>query len=381
MDRNLELEVSLYDSIESIEQLNPEWIALHRRCSRPSIFNSFEFQYLALDTFATPPDRVFFLVVRQRHNNQLVAIFPFIQSPTRWHRIDFNIITYAGLEVVDKPYPIIDRELEPEAWRAAFDYLKLRRDVWHFIDFLEVEAGLHAPSAVKRSFTIGRYLRRQSLDAKSPIIDLESDWKEFSDKHSKMRKRTRRMERSFGNRLVFKFLANPEDYDSCLNEYINLESKSWKYKERIGISRSERDLRFHRKLFETLAKNAQLFFGFLYIDDQLVSAEIAYSFGDTIYFTHGCFDGSYKSYSPGMVSTSLFIQRFHNGAYKSGDFLGGFSPYIDPWASRIVTSNRLTVAKVCPKVLLGLVFAFYSKTRKKLLQHPFNRKAYIAKFR
>jgi len=374
MTSKVKLYVSICDTIESIGRLESEWSALHVHCSRSTIFNSFDFLYLAVQEFATAGETLLFITVRHPADNRLVAVFPFKICPFEWRGLDFKLITYAGLDVTDKVYPVIENGEEPEAWHAAFSHIKSIREVWHFIDLFEVERGLYAALAVRRAFLPGRYIRRQSPDIQSPIVDLACDWQSFSGRHPKMRKRIKRMKRQFGAGFEFKCICDPAAYESCLNQYLMLESRSWRKKTAVGISQSKQNISFHRRLFETLAEKSQLFFGFLYIEGQLVAAEIAYTHDNTVYFTHGCYDESFKKYSPGMVSVSLFLKNFFNGQYKDGDFLGGFAHYINPWASHIVLSDRITVARVTPKVLLGFVFAVRAKLKLQNLPSFFKKK-------
>jgi CelD/BcsL family acetyltransferase involved in cellulose biosynthesis len=197
-----------------------------------------------------------------------------------------------------------------------------------------------------------------------------------------MRKRIERMKKQFGAGFEFKHICDPAAHESCLNQYLKLESRSWRKNTAVGISQSEQNISFHRRLFDALAQKSQLFFGFLYIEGELVAAEIAYTHDNTVYFTHGCYDESFKKFSPGMVSVSLFLKGFFNGQYKNGDFLGGFAHYINPWADHIVLSDRITVARVTPKVLLGCVFAVRAKLKLKLQNLPgfFRRISYVKAF-
>ncbi len=357
----LKLKITKVNSIEAVRLIQDEWNDLHSRCSYRSIYNSFDYLYLACTSVFFPSDELYFLLVRFADSGKLVAIFPFRLTNLYWHRVKFNIIIYAGLNEADKPYPIIDSQFEKESWHIAIKYIKGEKNQWHFLELIEIYEGLLAPQILANEFSSIFYYKKLSCDVKSPIFDLNVSWPAFWSKHRKMRKKVRKIQADFADKMQFRVFNNVDTWNDCLRDYIKLESRSWKADKKIGISRSTKYIDFYRQFFERLAAQNKLFFGFLYIGEQLVSAEIAYSCGDTVYFSHGAFDRTFGKYSPGMVSTSLFLKYFHESSYSKGDFLGGFSHYINPWASCIVPSYNQTIYRVTPKLAVAYVLGIVAK--------------------
>ncbi|MET1254886.1 GNAT family N-acetyltransferase [Aliikangiella maris] len=347
-----DLQLSCCETLESIEMLKQEWQQLHQQCTYPSIYNSYDFIYTAIKYFCTPSDEIFVIAIRNnRQNGQLVGVFPFLISDYQWHHAKFRAVVYAGLNEADKMYPIILKDVEKSAWPKLFQFLKLQKKRWQFFELVEVRKDFHARKAIKKYFPSG-YLKKRNEDVYSPIVDLTETWEVFWNKHRKMRKRVRKMENDFGEAFSFKVYAEPEAAMTHLDEYIQLEQRSWKASEKVGISKSQNNLEFYREFFAQLAEKNRLYFGFLYQGERLVSAEIAYTLGHTVYFSHGCYDLEFRHYSPGMVSTSLFLKNFFNVGYKNGDFLGGFAYYINPWAKTLLSSDNLIVAKITPTIVL-----------------------------
>jgi CelD/BcsL family acetyltransferase involved in cellulose biosynthesis len=187
--------------------------------------------------------------------------------------------------------------------------------------------------------------------------------------HKKMRKKKRRMQRDFKDLLHFSI--NQRDWQWCLKQYASLEEKSWK-KGKVGISKNLETLNFYTRLFKRLHAAGDLYFGILTVDDVPVSAEIAYTCNKTVYFCHGCYDQAFKKYSPGMVSTSFFLEYFFNTNYTRGDFLCGFAGYLNDWSDTIIATNRIDIFNKRPGIqmmfaLQHLKHTYYSPMKKRLL--------------
>jgi hypothetical protein len=359
----LNLELSKIDNFKQLASLENEWCELHSRCSYPSIFNSFDYLYSACVHFQVRQEELYILLVRNLDTNKLVAIFPFCLTNFHWHRIKFNVIIYAGLNEADKPYPIIDGQFEEAAWKIAIAHIKKDSNKWNFLELVEIQEGLNALEILIREFKMIKFHKKVRNDVESPIFELNISWLEFWDKHKKMRKRIRKMESDFPQNMEFKVYTDIEELDYCMRNYIELESRSWKAAKKIGVSSSVKKLKFYSDFFKRLSSHNQLFFGFLYVDEKLVSAEIAYTQNTNVYFSHGVFDKVYAKYSPGMVSTSLFLKYFIESEYKKGDFLGGFAHYVNPWASQLIKSNNITIYRLTPKLIIAFILgktAYYT---------------------
>ncbi len=344
-------QLSLAQSHQAIFALKPEWEELHQRCSCPTIYNSFDFVFTSIKHFSVATDELFFICLRAQTDQSLVAIFPFSLSDYYWRMGKFRSILLAGREESDKAYPIIEKHLEAVVWPEVLRFLTEHKKRWQFLDFEEVRENSAAQQALEKQFKSG-YLVHSNADAVSPIIDLSQSWDEFWAEHRKMRKRVRKIESVFADEFKFEVVSEQHLLMQALEDYIELEKRSWKSKAKVGIGKSPTTIAFYREYFEILAENNQLEFAFLSKADELVSAEIAYTFGSTVYFSHGCYSSSFKSLSPGMVSTCLFLKHYFGKNYQDGDFLGGFAQYINPWASQLMPSSNLIVIRIGFKTVL-----------------------------
>jgi CelD/BcsL family acetyltransferase involved in cellulose biosynthesis len=348
------------EDIDTVERLGDEWRGLHARSRYRSVYNSHDFVAACIRGFRDTDIRT--LVLTARKDGELVAVFPFQVNLLEYHGARLNVIEYTAPWEMDKPYPVIARGSEEDAWAGLVDYLRRDARRWHRLDLMECRAGLPGPDLLRAGLQRPWYWFRSRPDRKSPVLSLETPWEERWQAHRKMRKKVARMRRDFADRLRFDVTSDSDPCPDLLQAYIDIESRGWKAG-RVGIGRDPGATAFYRDLFARLARRGALRFGVLSIDGAPVSIEIAYIDGDTVYFSHGTFDETYASYSPGMVSTCLFLEHFHGIGYVEGDYLAGYAGYMVPWCDRLVESARVSVYRLTPSVL----YVFAAKALERLL--------------
>jgi CelD/BcsL family acetyltransferase involved in cellulose biosynthesis len=345
-----ELSIASYESPEAVATLEKAWRELHADCTYRSVFNGFDFFMASVTAFSEPNILLYVLVATGKDG--VVAIFPFqLSRPKDAGRL-FWQLEYAAQWEADKPYPLIRRGFEDAAWQALARFLISNRARWHRFHLVEIPEGLAAISELPRLFAPPFYWVRVRDGQSSPVVELDRPWSERWQAHPKMRKKVARMQNAFGERLRFQVYEGADDWQTSLCLYVELESKGWK-SGRVGIGKDERTLGFYHDLFSRLAARGGLRVGLLFLDDEPVAAEVAYVEGKTVYFSHGTYDERYAKYSPGMVSTCLFLRYFHDGAFDEGDYLAGFAAYLTPWADRVLTSRKLTILRGSLPVLLA----------------------------
>lgn len=318
---------SVLSSLSEIRNFKQNWIDLHNNCKNKSIYNSFSFIINSISNFKDSTLKNHIIAIYLNH--QLIAIFPFQLYIERRYFFNFKILEYSAQDEIDKPSPVIKQQHEDLAWTGLFEFLNNNRSSWDILILMEVNEFNHEIPLTKEFSKLSNYPYNIKPDKSGPIIQLDKPWDMFWSSHKKMRKKIHKIESNYKDKLVFK--VNHDSWEILLDEYIALESRSWKTG-KVGISKDQETIAFYKDLFEDFSCSKQLHFGFLYINDFLISAEIAYSMDDKVYFCHGCYDQEFRKYSPGMVSTSYFIKHFMNGEYTTGDFLCGYSGYLNAWS-------------------------------------------------
>jgi GNAT acetyltransferase-like protein len=329
---------TVLETRQQILDFKTDWKFLHCNCENISIYNSFDFVFHSICEFNDPTLKSHIIVIYQQ--NILVAIFPFQIYFERRYFINFRTLEYAAQDEIDKPKPIIKIGHEENSWQGLFIYLNNFSRHWDLISLMEVSSTGNDKNIVRKLSLESNYSFHCNDDKSGPLINLNTPWISFWNSHKKMRKKIHKIETDYKDNITFRVNSLP--WALALEQYIKLENRSWK-NGKIGIGQDSESKVFYEKFYQCLAKSNQLHFGFLYVNQQLISAEIAYSLNDKIYFSHGCYDQSFKKYSPGMVSTSYFIKHFMNGEYNSGDFLCGYSGYMNSWSESILKTSQIEI--------------------------------------
>ena len=325
--------------------LASEWDGLLEQASRPTVFSSFDFVYTSCLHFKED-EEIFFLFFREAASNDLLAIFPMSLCREKIHGLEVRVlahgITTMGTDV-DKPYPIIRHDAEEVCWKRFRDYFRREFRKWDVIDYDELwpESFLH--THLKPLFPFPRYWTKTSPGPDSPIVKLDGDWDDFWMGHRKLRKKSRKLEKKLGENLSYAVTGDPAEVEPCLDDYIATELVSWKAGQLVSAPDRQK---FYHDLFPKMAAKNRLFFGVLRDREKVVSVEIAYTFGDRVFFAHGTYDPAYADLSPGTVNSSRLIRFFHGKGFAEGDFLAGFSGYNNPWAYRIEKSVDIVIRRM-----------------------------------
>ncbi len=339
--------VQCFESHQAVAELEETWNELHKNCTAPSVYNGFNFVYESIRHFYDKDVTTKVFTLTDSETNLLLAVFPLQHLSSFWYIFKINTYEYTALDEVDKPYPVIRDGYFEICWNAFLLHLKESVSNWDHLQLIELPDSYSELNLLPDICAEQDFIYRVNPSKQGPIVSLEGSWDEYWSQHKKMRKKIRKMEKEFGDQLVFEVHNN--NWNWCIDQYIKLEQKSWK-KGKIGISSNPQNETFYRRLFERLEATENLQFGFLSVNGELVSGEIAYTMNDTVYFCHGCFDQAYNKYSPGMVSTSFFIKHFYGGRYKAGDFLCGYANYLNDWSDSLMKTYKIDIFMKRPKV-------------------------------
>ena len=341
-----------HESVSAVKRLEAPWRGLHADCTYPSLYNDFDFFISSTIAFSEP--NISLYVLAASDGPDVVAIFPFQLSLLRRNGTTLRLLEYAAQWEIDKPYPLIRTGYEDLAWAALALFLRKHRKRWDRFDLMEVRDALPATTLLPRLLRKPVYWIRVRADRQTPLVSLNRPWEDRWRAHQKMRKKVARIQNTFGERMRFQVFQDADAWESCLATYMDLEARGWKAG-RVGIGKNLQTVAFYREFFPRIAASGALRFGFLFVDDEVIAAEVAYINQRTVYFAHGTYDERYAKYSPGMVSRSLFLRYFHGSQYDEGDYLAGYTGYLLPWADRIVPSYKVTVFRISAPVLYSSV--------------------------
>lgn len=346
------ISIKCVETDEEILALKSSWEELHENSIAPSIYNSFVFIYESIQAYkySEVTKKIFTLTDDETH--QLLAIFPMQQYENAWHFIPFNTLETTALnEIMDKPFPVIRTGFHDISWRVFFTHLKDNISDWHHFFLRDVPFSYPVLQLLPEICEELNLEYQVNYDSVSTEISIEGEWDDFWQQQRTMRRNMNKIEREFGDRLAF--TVHDDKWQWCLDKYIELENKTWK--KGLGVTADEETIAFYYRFCEKLNAAGQLKFGFMTVDDQLITATIAYApHGDTVYFPQGCYDPAYKKYSPNMVNLTYFLKYFYGTTYKKVDFLCGYAGFLSKWADAEIKTYDINIYNNRPIVRLML---------------------------
>lgn len=202
--------------------------------------------------------------------------------------------------------------------------------------FLNVLRLRGAPVSARPQFRVG-------------LIDIGRDWGAYeaawSGNHRRaLRKTRRKAEKSGALEMCRHRDIAPRDAAALLEEFCEVEDRSWKGQEGTSILRTPRMFEFFRRQAEQLAEWGQIEVFFLRQNGQAIAAEFGYAAKD-VYHSHKIgYDVRYRDVGPGQLLRGDQLQDFfQEGRYRHVDLLGVLGEANAKWATRGYEVDRLLI--------------------------------------
>jgi CelD/BcsL family acetyltransferase involved in cellulose biosynthesis len=205
---------------------------------------------------------------------------------------------------------------------------------------------------------------------------------DFDDYYKSLSRKTRRAFAGAHNRLDrlddvrFVFLPNGDSPESRVQDFIRVDSASWRGKAGVAIDSDPSVLSFYREAIQRLAQLGWLEWHFMEVDNRAVAAQLAVKMGRRLIIKRISYDESFASYGPGNILFERSLMRaFAAEDIDEVDFLTDM-PWHDKWRCEkhhyhhlwiygpgffpFVTGYLPSRAKTLLRNVPGLVSAFHS---------------------
>lgn len=354
LQSSYQITVDCITNYAEFQALQNDWDELHQNSIFPSIYNTFLFLDESIKAFSTDNTELRIYLLKKESNQQIIAIFPFQISFDRWHRLPYNELGMACVnDNLDKPYPVIREGHHDITWQILIETLKQSPKDWQHLFLRDIPTFLPTLKCLPEYCQNSGLVYQSVFDTTGPRINLNGDWDTFFRKHRSLKRKCKRLDKDFGDRVRFEIIEN--NWEWCLEQYNKVERKTWKAES--GIDSNANTRAFYQSVLAKLSEQRRLIFGFLFIDDKIIAAEIVYLHQDTAYFPHACFDPEYQQYSPSMIGNAWMLRHLYETPYQIGDYLCGYANYMNSWSDEIVETYDIYIYRLGPVVLLRLGFS------------------------
>ena len=232
---------------------------------------------------------------------KLVGLFPFLGAQrlggivSSWHHL------YSFFSA-----PLVHEDHADEVFSAFLDWLGGKRKLYS-LPIMPVDGEFNAAlkrACVRHGASLG------ILDGyERAILPVRESGADILEKSlSRQRRKTlARQMRRLGERgkVEFRVFAQGDDISSWTNDFLELESRGWKGREKTAMICDEASSRFLHEALSLANNDNRLEFYALELDGNPIAMSMALRAGEALFFFKMAYDEAYRSQSPGML---LFAQ-------------------------------------------------------------------------
>lgn len=363
--------VEIIDSLDDLDAIREEYIALFERARAPSLFCSFQFVRTDWVHFHGESDRLFLLAIRDAR--QLVGIAPFVIEPEMLlSRFPFRVIKFIT-EWGDGDKPRIVTTLDDALmWGVIERFLSSDFRAWDAIalDEQPPDSGVLAPAVFRTS----SFLVRRTPGVWSYRAAIGGGWTDYvAALKGKVRGDWARCKRRLSEHaqpLRVECFEGVDDIGQALERYVALERKTWKGGASFSIGGKPEQLAFYTDLVQQLAPAGMVAICFLISGPEDGAANMVFRGGGTVYGAHICYDPSLAKFSPGVILNAEVMKRHFDSGYRFFDFLalqGGDSDsrFKAAWATESQELAGINIYKRGLRLLLYRVDQRWRRVQKR----------------
>jgi CelD/BcsL family acetyltransferase involved in cellulose biosynthesis len=344
-DQNLTIVV--HESMESLEQLRPEWDTLLREYSPSTIFSTYEWLVPWWRAFAGA-DRLLVLAFRDP-SSSLVGLAPLAVTIRGAIPLWVRVLRLMGDGTHDSDN--LDLPVRPgcedRVTRTLLDWMHQNSGLW---DVCELNT-LPSDSSVgdklggelaRRKWPILTSKRRQT------VVELGETWDAYlkrlsSKERGKIGLRGRRLEKRFEVRI--RKCSNDGEIDSMLRALYDLHGKHWRVRGLPGTLHSPARQQFYGELARLLMARDRLEFWVLEIAGKIVAAQFGLRYGAAVFSLQEGFDPAHAADSVGYVLRSHVLKQVMSEGVRWYDFLGGTDESKMRWGGELKEYLNLNFAR------------------------------------
>jgi CelD/BcsL family acetyltransferase involved in cellulose biosynthesis len=343
---------------DGLRGLAAPWTRLEPTIPGLTVFQTHRYQAAWVRSFGLNRQ---LLIVCVLEGEEIIGIAPFQVTRARLHGNVHRQLSFLGAPwEVDRPRFLFGHDVAACA-EATAQALLARREQWDAIWFHEQDPADPALEAFCTTLSRHGLLHGRVPSSHCPYLSLQGTWPQFlaskSQKFRKNLKAARSRLQATGPVQYQSHSGEAWQLQELFAEYEDLESRSWKAQEAVGVSQSVEHLRFYRHLIDQFGPTGQFVLRSLRVGDRLVAATFGLIHERTFYSLHIAHDANYARFSPGTLLESLELEECFGSGLDEYDFLGGFLKNKVRWATRM--RDTVEVHLYQRQARLAAAYAFY----------------------
>jgi len=281
------------------------------------------------------------LVLLVEDKDEILAIAPLMLSKYKLPGFGtFKKIEFLGTRTSDYNNFIILKK-ETECLRLITDYLINSVTDWNWIELKEIPETAENACYLERMFSASQCelkLKKRVCNI-CPYISLPNSFDHLMKGLSKnMRQNLNKYLRRIGkkHRVALKRYDETDfSVKESMEVFIKLNEKRWSLEDQLGSFRSKEDTfrNFHMDIAECFANEGWLGLHFLTADDEPVSVQYSFEYGQKMYYYLAGYEPRFAEYSVGNLIIMFLLEKCIKKGFTEYDLMRGNEPYKLLWTS------------------------------------------------
>jgi CelD/BcsL family acetyltransferase involved in cellulose biosynthesis len=336
MPSDTKLTISVYESLESLDHLRPEWNMLLAEYAHSTTFSTYEWLASWWRAFGNE-DRLLVLVFRDT-SSALVGLAPMAVTTHGSFPFRLRLLRLMGdgsndSDNLDLP---VKPGFERQFAESLLQFLRDRRREWDFGEFNTLPPKSAGASAFRDLLGLNNWV---VIEKQSPAsaIALPATWEEYlqqlsAKERGKIAYYSKRLEKKYHAR--FYRCESESQLPVCLEALFKLHQKRWQSAGQPGSFDSVARRQFYLDFGRLLLAQDRLELWLLDLNGKPAAAQFGFRFADTVSQLQEGFDREYSTDSVGYVLRARVIQELIARGVRTYDFLGGEPGYKAKWGAQ-----------------------------------------------
>jgi len=320
----------------ALASLATEWNSLLERSSADSLFMTWEWVSAWL---TSQPDELEFIVIVVRNDSKaLVGIAPFfVRRFSLFRLIPVRVLCAVGSTDSGAEYPgvIVDSSVQDEVVECIAGSLLDAKKAWDLIWLPNISAWTDAIADITDVLDAGA-LSHRTRQREFSSIALGRSFEDYL--HSQTAQRRQRIrkyvrERESGAGFRFSLIEQPADLESAVSSLIDLHSRRWRSRLRLGSFEKRPPLvDFYRSFTAVANQKGWLRLYQLRKGEILLATQIGYIYKHVFYQLQEAFDPDIDAGVGNILRAYVLEQCIDEGVIEY-DFLGGVTEHKRRWGA------------------------------------------------
>ncbi|MGD0757334.1 MAG: GNAT family N-acetyltransferase [Candidatus Sulfotelmatobacter sp.] len=362
--------ITVYDSLESLEHLRPEWDALLGEYPFSTVFSTYEWLAPWWRAFGAT-DRLQVLAFRDA-SSALVGLAPLALTTGRAFPVSLRLLRLMGDGSHDSDN--LDLPVRP-GWetsmsQALLHWMQRNAALWDVCELNTLPSSSAAGARLLEDLGERKWKYFTSTQPQT-VVELGETWESHlkgisSKERGKIGLRTRRLEKKYEVRI--RRCQHESEIDALLQALYELHGKHWQLRGLPGTLHSPARRQFYGELARLLLARRQLEFWVLEVQGKVVAAQFGLRYGTTVFSLQEGFDPDYAADSVGYVLRSQVLKQVIADGVRRYDFLGGTDESKMRWGAEVKNYLNLHFARPWCRGSLHLALRNESSNAKRWLR-------------